>query len=567
MYTDINSKPSHNLHFVDEDINDNLHMLYDDSEERLVRLLADKYNLPYIDLRGVAGEPDALKLIPENMAREALVAPFRITGKTIHIAVRDPENSKMRNLIEHINNSLGEPIIYIASNASLSHVWGRYADIAKSSVVDQGSINLTKAHSDELFSDVKSIADFQKKMEETIQNERTGKISKIIELMIDGAIYFGASDIHTEPQSDGVRIRYRLDGLLSDVFYTDEETYKLIQSRLKLLSGLKISMHGKAQDGRFTIEREVGDIEVRVSVIPGSYGENFVMRLLDPANASVDLDTLGINIYVKEAIEKAMKKPNGMILTTGPTGSGKSTTLYSILEKIYNPNIKIITIEDPVEYHVKGISQTNVNKEYGFVDGLRAALRQDPDVIMIGEIRDNETALVAINAAQTGHLVLSTLHTNNAFGVIPRLLDLGANPKTLGSAISLAVAQRLCRKLCPHCKVASMSSEQETKSITNILGEMNLKNKPFAIKPSISYTLFRAAGCDKCNEGYKGRIGIYEAFIMTPDINTIINNNPSEYEIKEATSSQGLTTLAEDSILKLLNGETSYDELLRVVEL
>ena len=557
------------LHFVDEDIHDNVSALYDDSEERMVRLLADKYNLPYIDLRGLAGEPDALKLIPENMARDAMVAPFKITGKTIHIAVRDPDNSKMRNLIEHINSTLGEPIIYIASSSSLKHIWGRYADIAINEAVDQGSINLTKAHSEELFQNVKSLADFQNKIEAILKNERTNKVSKIIELLIDGAIFFGASDIHTEPESSAVRFRYRLDGLLVDIFYTDEDTYKLVQSRLKLLSGLKISIHNRAQDGRFTVEREQesGNIEVRVSVIPGSYGESFVMRLLDPSAANVELNELGINSYVKTAIERAMKRPNGMILTTGPTGSGKSTTLYSILKKIYNPTVKIITIEDPVEYHLEGISQTNVNKEYGFVDGLRAALRQDPDVIMIGEIRDPETAAVSINAAQTGHLVLSTLHTNNAFGVIPRLLDLGANPKTLSSALTLSIAQRLCRKLCPHCKVAVKADERTTKSITNVLGEMNVKNKPFAIKPATEYTVYQAGGCDKCHDGYKGRIGIYEAFNMTPEINTVINDNPSEYQIREATASQGLTTLEEDAIIKLLLGDTSYEELLRVVEL
>ena len=253
---------AHKLHFVDDDIRDNMHALYDDSEERMVRLLADRYNLPYIDLRGVAGEPDALKLIPENMAGDALVAPFKIVGKTMHIAVRDPENTKMRNLIEHINGTLGEPIIYIASTASLRHIWGRYADLTLHSQNDTGSINLSKAHSDEMFSGIKSIADFQNKIEDVIQNERANKISKIIELMIDGAIYFGASDIHTEPESSNVRIRYRIDGLLTDIFYIDEDIYRLVQSRLKLLSGLKISTHSKAQDGRFTVERVMADPRV-----------------------------------------------------------------------------------------------------------------------------------------------------------------------------------------------------------------------------------------------------------------------------------------------------------------
>jgi hypothetical protein len=281
-------------------------------------------------------------------------------------------------------------------------------------------------------------------------------------LIIAGALHFKVSDIHIEPEEEKVRFRYRIDGALQDICFVDFETFKFINSRLKLLSGMKLSTTKDAQDGRFEIHDDKIEIEVRVSLIPGNYGESYVMRLLDPRNIMANIESLGMSPELFEIVERSVEKPNGIVLTTGPTGSGKTTTLYAFINKLYTPEIKILTIEDPVEYHLEGIIQTQVEEEkgYTFLSGLRAAMRQDPDVIMIGEIRDEDTAKVAVNAALTGHLVFSTLHTNNAAGTIPRLLDLGVNPGVLASALSLSLAQRLVRKLCENCKEEVIAEEK-----------------------------------------------------------------------------------------------------------
>jgi Tfp pilus assembly pilus retraction ATPase PilT len=315
------------------------------------------------------------------------------------------------------------------------------------------------------------------------------------------------------------------------------------------------------------------EVDMRVSVVPGNYGESFVMRILDPRNTVSSLDKIAFPDVLREAITFALAKPFGIILTTGPTGSGKTTTLYAFLHHVYNEEVKIITIEDPIEYHLEGLTQTQVEEEkgYTFVAGLRAALRQDPDVIMVGEIRDTDTAKVAINAALTGHLVFSTLHTNNAAGTIPRLIDLGVNSKVIAGALSISLAQRLVRKICENCKGAYESNEKESRVITNILGDMITTNKQASMAGHIvspSYTLYHAKGCEECsNTGYKGRIGIFEAIIMTPEIETVLLGNPSEREVHNAAKGQKIPSLREDAIIKMLEGQTSFDEIGRVVDL
>ena len=312
---------------------------------------------------------------------------------------------------------------------------------------------------------------------------------------------------------------------------------------------------------------------MRVSVVPGNYGESFVMRILDPRNTVSGLDKIAFPEVLRDAVAYALGKPNGVILTTGPTGSGKTTTLYAFLHHVYNPEVKIITIEDPIEYHLEGITQTQVQTEkgYTFVAGLRAALRQDPDVIMVGEIRDEDTAKVAINAALTGHLVFSTLHTNNAAGTIPRLIDLGVNPKVIASALSISLAQRLVRKLCDECKVPYESNEKESRVITNILGDMKTTGKSDSMHdhtPSSSYTLYHAPGCEHCNgTGYKGRIGIFEAVIIDKEVEMLLVTNPSEREIRAAAKNQKIPSLREDAIIKMLEGITSFDEIGHAVDL
>ena len=315
------------------------------------------------------------------------------------------------------------------------------------------------------------------------------------------------------------------------------------------------------------------EISIRTSLIPGAYGESIVMRILDPKSIQVKIEELGIESYLFSVIEQEIAKPNGMILITGPTGSGKTTTLYAFLRKIYSPEIKIITIEDPIEYHLPGITQTQTNDEkgYTFAEGLRSALRQDPDVVMVGEIRDSETAEIAVQSALTGHIVFSTLHTNNAAGVIPRLIDLGVNPKILVSALSLSIAQRLVRKLCEFCKKENEPTEEENKTIKLVLDSIRQEGKNFAnykINPDAPIKLFSPVGCEKCNKiGYKGRVGIFEAIKTNEAIEKIIPENPSEHEIKKVASNQGILSMRQDGIVKILNGITSLAEVQSVVDL
>jgi type IV pilus assembly protein PilB len=546
--------------------------LYKEEEEELVQVLSDKYGLPYIDLRNTAPEPDALRTVKETLAKEAGLVPFKITGRKLYVAILTPNNKKAEELISSLEARGMEIFLYLSSHASLEHAWGRYVELEQSSSKESGTLLLTKERLLELAKDMHTLDDVKRAFEKTNDSQILYRTSRVIELVFAGALAFDASDIHIEPEETKVRLRYRLDGVLVDVVSFDASFMKLMVSRLKLLSGLKLSTTGNSQDGRFTIDLDEVSVEVRVSVIPGNYGESFVMRLLDPRHLIGDLSELTMSPLVLEKIERAIGKPNGIVLVTGPTGSGKSTTLYAFLRQLNTSDVKIITIEDPIEYHLDGITQTQVDedKEYTFLSGLRSVLRQDPDVIMVGEIRDEDTAKVATNAALTGHLVLSTLHTNNAAGTIPRLIDLKVNPKVISSALSLALAQRLVRKLCDHCKEPLQADEKQVRVITNILGDMVNNNKLDllnGVRPNTSYELYKAVGCDQCSNGYKGRIGVYEVLVMTPEIERLMDKNPSERDIKDAALSQGTPTLREDAILKVLEGVTSYEEVSRVVDL
>jgi len=557
--------------FVQEKIKQQLAELGSQDDEHIAEYTAHVNDLPYIDLRMKAPDLDALSEVPLLTAENLKIAAFKIFDRQLHIAVQNPKDPMTIAFLKDIERIGKKPIVYVASPTSMKHVYERYADLDATNKTIRSIVDLTENHLHELLNNINTIEEFQKAIEETATNEKRERISKLIELTMAGAIHFGASDIHIEPESELTRVRFRIDGYLSDVYFTDSKTFDLMNSRLKLLSGMKLSNHSSAQDGRFTIQFGGEDIEMRVSLVPGAYGENYVMRLLDPRAANVPFEALGMNANLLEILEKSLRKPFGMILTTGPTGSGKSTTLYACLKKIHTPEKKIITIEDPIEYHLGGITQTQVDvkKEYTFLSGLRAALRQDPDAIMVGEIRDEDTAKVAVNAALTGHIVLSTLHTNSAAGSIPRLLDLGADSKILGSAISLVMAQRLCRKLCPNCKIQTVTTPNETKIITNIIGEIILNNKEIKYKAQTEYKIYKASqnGCELCHNGYKGRIGIYEGIIMNREIEKVAVAGGNEHEISDAASNQGIHTMREDGVIKILDGLTSYEEVSEVVEL
>ena len=379
-----------------------------------------------------------------------------------------------------------------------------------------------------------------------------------------GALSLGASDVHLEPEEESVRMRYRLDGVLIEATTFDAPTYALISSRLKLLSGLKLNIKNAAQDGRFSIQVNQKEIEIRTSVLPGAYAETIVMRILDPSTIALPMEALGFDKYLMEIFAREIAKPNGMILNTGPTGSGKTTTLYAFLRQVHNPGIKIVTIEDPIEYHLPGIVQTQVSKDYTFASGLRSTLRQDPDVIMVGEIRDAEVASTAVHASLTGHLVFSTLHTNDAAGTFPRLIDMGVNADILGAAVTVAMAQRLVRRLCPECRVPQPIGAEDKK-----LMEPLLRNIPHADElPANRETMWLPKGCEKCgNLGYKGRIAVVEVILMDHEIEEVVRHTSSERDIWKAAAHQKIRRMGQDGIVKVLQGVTSLEELGRVVDL
>lgn len=558
--------------FDEEKQNKQLEDLRKLEEEQLVATLAEsKYGLPYIDLYRIGIDNEALRAISEKDSREMNVAPFKLFGKNIFIAVHSPSDGLLKRLQEETERKNLIPTFYMASMASLGKAWDRYKEISMAESSRVGGIEISGEILRETAQKIEKMQDIQKMVTETLEGNKIHKISRLLEVILAGAIAIKASDVHIEPQQDRGRLRLRLDGVLQDVNFFGTNIYRLLNSRIKLLSGMKLTS-SIAQDGRFSIMEDKEEISIRTSLIPGAYGESIVMRILDPRAIQVKIEELGIETYLFKVIQEEIAKPNGLILVTGPTGSGKTTSLYSFLRRIYSPEIKIITIEDPIEYHLPGITQTQTNDErgYTFVEGLRSALRQDPDVVMVGEVRDGETAETAVQAALTGHMVFSTLHTNNAAGVIPRLIDLGVNPKILVSALSVSLAQRLVRKLCQFCKKEKAASPEETKTIKIILDGMTAEGKKisdYKINPQ-EIKLFSAPGCDKCNgTGYKGRIGIFEAIRTDEAIEKIMPENPSEREIKKIAGRQGILSMRQDGLVKILSGITSFEEVQSVVDL
>jgi type IV pilus assembly protein PilB len=546
--------------------------LYKKEEEELVQLLADRRGLPYIDLTTTSVEMEALRSITEETARKVHVAAFKVAGHKLYVAVLSSEGTGIPELVEDLERKNFEVTLYMVSKNSLERAWAFYKDMSMASETKAGVLDIRSAALEEIIARIKTSSDVRALIEEKTEGSKGHKISTMLEILIAGALATKASDIHIEPEEREVKIRFRLDGLLTDIYSFNFETYKLVNSRIKLLSHLKISVKEDAQDGRFTIVVGEAEIEIRTSLIPGSYGESIVMRVLNPDNINVSFDDLGIEPKLYAILEKAIARPNGIVLNTGPTGSGKTTTLYSFLREVHSVDNKIITIEDPIEYHLPGITQTQVNEEkgYTFLQGLRASLRQDPDIIMVGEIRDSDTAKVAINSALTGHLVLSTLHTNSAAGAVPRLIELGVNPKILASALSVILAQRLVRKVCTNCREIYNPIEPEKKLLESILNTMIANGKSDSLEGLglPDFTLYRGRGCSECHNGYKGRLGIYEAIVMDEHLEEVLSiEYPSEREVKEHTSKQGIPNLREDAVIKVLRGLTTIEEVSKAVDM
>ncbi len=555
-------------------------------EEDLVSILAERYGLPYLDLSGISVNGDALKLVPEDLARESGIALFQVTGKKLKAAVLSPKNDKVKKIVDDLSRKGYQVSLYMSSKASLAKAWNIYKEVSFATETEAGVFDVSSDEINNLLAKVISLDDLNRFINEIMTGAQKHKISRMLEVILAGAIALSASDVHIEPEEKGTRLRLRLDGILRDLSFLNAETYKFMLSRIKLLSGLKLNVKDVSQDGRFSIKIRAGkfvkkdggdiEIEIRTSVIPGNYGESIVLRVLNPEAISVSFENLGIEENLFKILEKEIKRPEGMILTTGPTGSGKTTTLYAFLKKIYDPGSKIITIEDPIEYHLEGITQTQVNRDkgYTFLEGLRSAMRQDPDIIMVGEIRDEETASTAIQAALTGHLVFSTLHTNSAAGVIPRLIDLKVNPKIISSALKVSLAQRLVRKLCDFCKVEDKLTESEKSLINKIISKAraDIKEKYGNLENA---KIWRAGGgksgevgCEKCHyTGYKGRVGVFEGILTDENIEKVSVVNPSEREVKKAALGQGILDLKEDGIVKVLSGVTTLEEVDRVVDL
>ncbi len=552
--------------FDEEKQNKRVDELRKQEEEGLAQAMSSKYGVPYADLTVTPLDIDSLRILNEVESREANVAVFNEVNKIVSVGALAPQNPKTVEAIEKIKAKGYTPEVYMVSETSLKKVWERYKDLSYSFETKSGALDISNEQITEFLAQVHTIPDVQNLIGDVLQMKKSYRISRIMEIIIAGALATNASDVHLEPEEDYVTLRYRLDGMLTEILQFDLDTYKLLLSRIKLISNLKLNISG-AQDGRFSIKLPKSEIEIRTSLLPGAYNDSVVLRVLNPDAISVPLEELGIHPKILEVIFHETSKPNGMVLLTGPTGSGKTTTLYALLKKIHTPEIKIITIENPIEYHLPGIVQTQTDdkKNYSFAEGLRSALRQDPDVIMVGEIRDDETAGIAINSALTGHLVFSTLHTNTAAGTFPRLIDLGVDAKIISSAINLAMAQRLVRKLCPDCKKQITLEGGDKKTIDDIVSTISDKDY---LKDIDTTHIWQSTGCQKCNmTGFKGRTGIHEAIKMDYDIELVVRENASERDIKKIAEKQGLLDLRQDGILKVLKGITTMDELKRVIDI
>ncbi len=541
-------------------LDDQLAIIRRDAEEKDAQLRASQAGLNYLNLVSAPIQIDALKVIKEDEARQLLVAPFQSKEKEVAVAVFDPKLAGARGFLQRLEAEGRHVKIFVVSISALEHVWSFYKFLVAVSDDITGKIDIQESRIKELSN---KLTDLEKiKKEVAAFDFKTLPTGQILEIILAGAMYNRTSDIHFEAEEKGVRIRFRVDGILHDVVANlSRDIYKYVLSRIKLLSNLKLNVTNVPQDGRFTIRLNDSDIEMRVSIIPSEFGETIVMRILDPSAIRLTLEQLGIRKDDLAIVREELKKPNGMVLNTGPTGSGKTTTLYAFLLSKLSGGIKIITIEDPIEYHLAGVEQTQVDAEagYDFASGLRSLMRQDPDVILVGEVRDKETGDIAVQAALTGHLVFSTLHANSAAGAIPRFLDLGVKPASLGPALSLVIAQRLVRKLCENCKVPDKMSPELDNKVKHFLGGLpkRVDRQDYA-KPQ----MFKAKGCPKCvGIGYKGRVAVMELLLVDEGLEGLISPSIGEVVVQKYAEKQGMVNMQQDGILKTLSGVTTFDEV------
>jgi type II secretory ATPase GspE/PulE/Tfp pilus assembly ATPase PilB-like protein len=525
---------------------------------------ASQVGMPHIDLTKFPVTHEALKQISREQAEGLGVICFYASSDEIRLGALDPKTPEVealyRELIEqkHVGGGL-----YVISQVSFDRVMKLYDTMPNVKPVTKDisikAEDLEKVQAD--VNDFRSVEALLKKSSTT----------DLITILLGASLKVDSSDVHVEAEETRIVVRFRLDGILHDVAELPKELFQKLLSRIKLVSSLKINVTDKPQDGRFTIKLPTGDVDVRVSTIPTVFGESIVMRLLIQNEEGISLESLGMSERDLKMLREEIARPNGMIVTTGPTGSGKTTTLYAILKILNQPGVKIITLEDPVEYRMEGVNQSQIDhtKDYTFAKGLRSILRQDPDIVMVGEIRDLETSDIAIQAALTGHLMLSTIHTNSAAGAVPRFLSMGSQPFLLAPALNCLMGQRLVRRVCVECKVA-ISVEELDEHTQKRLHEQIAGLPADSAKELQNQTLtfYASKGCDKCNGiGYKGRIGIYEIFVVRDEIEqAILSGNVSEHAILEIARTQGMTTMVQDGILKAVQGITTLDEVFRVID-
>lgn len=534
-----------------------------EKEEETARLAAS-IGVPYISLKGFPISPEAIVLLAEEQAAQMKAICFLSTGSELRLGAVDPTAQAIVDLAydlgeRHKTNA----VVYAISDESFKQGLRLYSMLPKITQAVKG-VQITEAdlakYQDQM-KDVGSIA--------TILN--SANVTDVMAVIIAASVQLGSSDIHIEAEETGIVVRFRVDGMLQEITKLEPAKWQKIINRIKLIASLKLNISDQAQDGRFTIFQKDKEIDVRTSTIPTAYGESVVMRLLNPDSISLAFEELGFRAPMLTKLNHEIEKPNGMIITTGPTGSGKTTTLYAILKRLNTKDVKIITLEDPIEYKVEGLNQSQIDtsKDYTFAKGLRSILRQDPDIVMVGEIRDIETAEIAIQASLTGHLMLSTIHTNDAAGAIPRFLSMGVKPYLLAPAMNAIMGQRLLRKLCQACKKVIEVDADTMKDVKTLID--TLPDNSGEEKPKIETAKFYGpVGCVECNNaGYKGRIGAYELLVRDAELEKMITESSSitEYQMREVAARQGMVSMAQDGVLKAVDGVTSLEEVKRIVGL
>ncbi|OGY91977.1 MAG: hypothetical protein A3H70_01140 [Candidatus Komeilibacteria bacterium RIFCSPLOWO2_02_FULL_48_11] len=517
--------------------------------------------LPYIDFSSALIDREALPLLTRAEIEALRTVVFLATEKELRLATVNPTSEVVAKLEELSQLHNAHSALYLISESSFKKALAEFDKIPKKSKVAR-AVSITAEDLERFKADVADLSALPAKIASL-------PLTDVMTIILAAGIASEASDIHIEAEANGIKLRFRLDGVLHDMATLANDVWGQVIARIKLISKLKINITDKPQDGRITIELPNDKLDIRVSTLPTAYGESVVMRLLRSSSVGLQFEDLGLRGKSFNDLKREVERPNGMILTTGPTGSGKTTTLYAILNKLNNQETKIITLEDPIEYKLEGVNQSQVDagRDYTFAKGLRSILRQDPDVVMVGEIRDLETADVAINAALTGHLVLSTLHTNDASGAIPRFLAMGVKPFLLSPAVNAIIGQRLVRRICEACKEKVELDSAMLSRVSKVL-ESIPKNSGFSVDAGKELVFYQGKKCGQCNQsGFKGRIGIYEIFTLTPAIEKmILPGTVGESEIKAAAQAAGMLTMAQDGILKALDGITSVAEVFRVTE-